>query len=125
MRYQFSLFLLICFASSLTLVSCGDDMDDSLPCSGPEVAGLSVLVTDAVSGEVLTFGVTVNVTEGAFSTDLIESSGHFVGLYDQEGGFTLTVTKSGYQTYIEDNVPVFKPGCHSLTTNRAVALQPL
>jgi hypothetical protein len=122
MKYlaRLSLFLLVCATS----LSCGDDNDDNAPCTGPEVAGLDVLVTDAVTSEVLTFGVTVNATEGGFSTDLPESGGHFIGLYDQEGAYTLTVTKSGYQTYVENNVAVFKPGCHSITTTRSVALQP-
>ncbi len=111
--------------SLFVLFSCGDDFDDDAPCLGPEVIGLDVVVTDAVSGSVLTTGVTVNVTQGAFQADLAESDGHFIGLHDQQGSYTLTVTKSGYSTYIEDNVAVFKPGCHSLTTNRAVQLQPL
>jgi hypothetical protein len=111
--------------SLFLLFSCGDDLDDNAPCTGPEVAGLDVVVTDNLTGEPLISGVTVNVSAGGFSTDLIETDGHFIGMYDQEGGYTLTVTKSGYQTYTEDNVPIFKPGCHSLTTNRAVALQPL
>ena len=120
-----SLFILFCFASSLTFVSCGEDFDDDAPCTGAEVVGLDVVVTDAVSGDVLTTGVTVHVVEGAFEADLAESGGHFIGLYDQQGSYTLTVSKSGYNTYTEDAVAVFKPGCHSLTTNRAVALQPL
>ncbi len=107
------------------LLSCGDDLDDNTPCSGAEVAGIDVVVTDAVTDEVLTFGVVVNVTEGAFSSDLPQNEGHFIGLYDQEGTFTLTVTKSGYQTFTEEGVLVLKPGCHSLTTTRNVALTPL
>lgn len=111
--------------SLFVLFSCGEDADDEAPCTGQEVIGLDVVVTDAVSGDVLTTGVTVHVMEGAFEANLVESGGHFVGLYDQQGSYTLTVSKSGYETYSEDNVAVFKPGCHSLTTNRAVLLQPL
>lgn len=110
--------------SLFVLFSCGDDADDNAPCTGPEVAGLDVVVTDAVTTNVLTDGVTVNVVEGSFETNLTAVDGHFLGLYDQQGSYTLTVSKAGYQTYTEDNVAVFKPGCHSLTTNRAVALQP-
>ena len=106
------------------LLSCGDDVDDQAPCDGPEVAGLKVIVTDAVNSNALTAGVSVQVQEGAFTGNLTESEGYFVGLYDQQGSYTLTVSKAGYQTYTEENVAVFKPGCHSLTTNRAVALQP-
>ena len=108
----------------LLLLSC-DDRDDNFPCTGPEVIGLDVVVKDAITSEVLTFGVVVTVAEGGFQGELVESDGHFIGLYDQEGSYQLTVTKSGYQTYIEDNVNVFKPGCHSLTTTRIVNLQPL
>src|SRR6476660_10260262 len=104
------------------LFSCGDDIDDNTPCSGPVVAGLDVVVTDAVTSEVLTSGVTVNVAEADFSMDLPLNGDHFIGLYDYEGIYTMTVSKSGYQTYTEDNVQVVKPGCHSLTTMRAVAL---
>ncbi|CAM3473553.1 hypothetical protein FLLO111716_12970 [Flavobacterium longum] len=111
----FSLFLLL---------SCGDDVDDQAPCDGPEVAGLKVIVTDAITSNVLTDGVSVQVQEGAFTGNLTAVDGYFLGLYDQQGSYTLTVSKAGYQTYTEDNVAVFKPGCHSLTTNRAVALQP-
>ena len=115
----------IALLSLFVLFSCGDDFDDDMPCTGPEVAGLDVVVTDSATGTSLTTGVTVSVTQSGFQADLPESGGHFLGLYDQEGSFTLTVTKAGYQTFTEDNVPVFKPGCHSVTTHRAVALQPL
>lgn len=112
-----------CLIALLFLFSC-DDNDDNIPCSGPEVNGLDVVVKDAVTSEILTFGVVVEATEGSFTTELIESGGHFTGLPDQEGIFGLTVTKSGYQTYTENNVFVVKPGCHSVTTNRIVNLQP-
>lgn len=113
-----------CLFALLFLFSC-DDKDDNVPCSGPEVIGLDVVVKDAVTAEVLTFGVVVEVTEGSFTAELTESGGHFIGLYDQEGVYELTVTKSGYQTYTESSVYVVKPGCHSVTTNRTVNLQPL
>lgn len=112
-----------CLFAFLLLFSC-DDKDDNVPCSGPEVNGLDVVVKDATTDEILTFGVVVEVSEGSFTTELIESGGHFVGLPDQEGVFELTVTKSGYQTHTESNVFVTKPGCHSVTTNRIVNLQP-
>jgi len=110
--------------SVFLLLSCADDKDDNAPCSGPEVAGIDVFVRDAVTNDVLTNGVTVNVSAGAFSADLTESDSHFLGLYDQQGSYTLTVSKAGYQTYTEEQVGVFKPGCHSITTARTVNLQP-
>jgi len=118
-----SIFFLICF-TTFAFTSCADDVDDNLPCTGPEVAGLDVVVKDAVTDDVLTTGVTVKVVQGGFQADLTEVDGHFIGLYDQQGAYDLTVIKSGYQTYTEEDVLVFKPGCHSITTTRNVALQP-
>lgn len=113
----------LCLFAFLSLLSC-DDRDDNVPCSGAEVNGLDVVVKDAVTSEILIFGVVVEVTEGSFTTELIESDGHFVGLPDQEGVYEITVTKSGYQTHTENSVYVVKPGCHSVTTNLTVNLQP-
>jgi hypothetical protein len=73
---------------------------------------------------VLVDGVTASVSAGAFNADLVESDGHFLGLYDQQGSYTLTVSKAGYQTYTENQVGVYRPGCHSITTARTVNLQP-
>ena len=106
------------------LFSCGDDIDDRSPCTGAPVAGLDVAVLDASTDAQLTAGVTVHVVSGAFNADLVLNSGHFVGLYDQQGSYELTVSKAGYQTYTEQAVIVSKPGCHSVTTTRTISLQP-
>ncbi len=106
------------------LSSCSEDKDDNFPCTGPPVAGIKVLVKDAVTSDVLTDGVTVVATDGDFSETLVQSGNYFIGVYDRQSNYTVTVTKTGYQNYVSGPVSVFKPGCHALVTDVAVNLQP-
>jgi hypothetical protein len=104
-------------------LSC-DDQDDNFPCSGPSVAGLQVLVRNDITDEILTAGVTVVAADQQFEETLVLANDYFLGAYDRQANFILTVTKAGYQTYTSGNIAVYKPGCHSVTTQVTVDLVP-
>jgi hypothetical protein len=118
MKYIALLFLFVAISS------CSDDKDDNAPCTGPGVAGLRILVKDAVTNASITSDVTVVATDGDFEEVLTLSAPYFIGVYDRQANYTVTVTKAGYQTYTEDAISVFVPGCHAVVTDHTVLLQP-
>jgi hypothetical protein len=118
MKYITMLFLFV------ALSSCSDDKDDNAPCTGSPVAGLRVLVKDAVTSAQITSDVSVVATDGDFEEVLTLSAPYFIGVYDRQANYTVTVTKTGYQTYSEDAISVFVPGCHAVVTDHIVLLQP-
>lgn len=120
------LLLLVCFAPFLMATQCNEDDDNQVNCTQEARAGLNVTVEDAVTHAVLTEGVRVVATEGAYSETLehIPGSDVFSGAWERQGGYVLTVSKEGYQTYTSETIVVTADVCHVIPQNRTVELIP-
>lgn len=120
------LFLLLCLFPFLTANQCNDDDDNQVNCTQEARAGLNVTVQDAVSHAVLTEGVIVVATEGAYSETLehIPGSDVFSGAWEREGSYVLTVSKEGYQTHTSETIVVTADVCHVIPQNKTVELIP-
>ena len=119
------LLLLVCFTPFLMATQCNED-DNKVNCTQEARAGLNITVEDAVSHLVLTDGVTIRATDGAYSEilDCIPGSDVFSGAWERRGNYVLTVSKESYQTFTSVTITVTADVCHVIPQNRAIQLLP-
>ena len=121
------LLLLLCFAPLLLASSCNrDDDDDQIVCTQEFVYGLNVVVLNSATGNPLVEGVTVEATDGSYNETLQVIPGleySFAGAGERAGVYTVTITKSGYQTYISSPIVVNRDFCHVIPKSLTVNLQ--
>jgi hypothetical protein len=118
------LLLLFAFTPFLMMSSCSDD-DDQIICTTEFVDGLRVTVLDQSNGQPLVGGVTVTATDGTYteSLQLVEGTNNlFAGAGERAGMYTVTVAKSGYQTFTSSPIAVTRDVCHVLTQSLTVNL---
>jgi hypothetical protein len=76
--------------------SCGKD-DDLVACPAYAVAGLSVEVTNAATGQPICDAV-VTITERQYFERLFETSCRFVGAYERPGTYVVRAERVGFVT---------------------------
>lgn len=110
----------------LLATTCDDD--DQIVCTQEAKAGLNITVKDAVTNEILSSGVTVTAQDGTYSETLEvfigDDSTVFIGAWERQGTYIVTVSKEGYQTFTSSPIQVFADECHVIPQLLNVALQP-
>jgi hypothetical protein len=104
-----------------------DDNDDVI-CTTEAKAGLNIIVKDALSGEILSEGVTVIAQEGDYSETLQlltwDNSAVFLGAWERKGTYDVIVTKDGYQTFTSAPITVTADICHVIPVEFTVEMIP-
>lgn len=117
----------LCFAPLLMATMCEDD-DDQEPCTTEAVYGLNVRVSNAVTGENLSTGVVATAVDGEVLETLQLQPGStpptFVGAVERAGTYVITVSKTGFVTFVSDPVQVTADRCHVNGQLVQVNLQP-
>lgn len=118
--------LLFCIPFLMT-TSCDEDSEDTIVCTTEFVYGLKVTVKDAQTNSILTDGVTVTAVDGSYSEnlELLEFYDFFLGAGERPGNYVITVSKSGYQTYISNTVSLTADVCHVIPQQLVIELTPL
>ena len=111
----------------LTTTSCDNDNDNQIVCTNQFVYGLNVIILDATTGNPIFQDVEVKAVDGTYQETLELVPGleySFVGAGERAGIYTVTITKSGYQTYISSPIVVNRDICHVIPQSLTVNLQP-
>ena len=107
----------------LVLYACGDDTLTG-PCTANYVTGLSISVTDAVTGAPVV-GVSAEIREGSWVDPYVMVSGNTVmGAGERRGVYTITIRKDGYADWTRSGVKVTGDRCHVRTVRLEAALVP-
>ena len=111
----------------LSFVACGAERGDQavdqtgvVLCTLEAFSGVSVEVRDAVSGAPGACGASGTLEEGAYVEALTDGgqcrrnpdSPYLWGAFARAGTYRVTVSKPGYQTWVQEQVVVTSDGCH-------------
>ena len=121
------IFLVLACMPFLLATTC--DEDDDVYCTQEAKAGLSITVKDAVTNEILSTGVTVIAQHGEYTETLEAFTGNdestvFIGAWERQGTYIVTVSKEGYLTFTSSPIQVTADECHVIPQLLNVALQP-
>lgn len=106
--------LLLCFAPLLLASTCNDD-DETIFCTTEAVAALNVTVRLGDSTTPTSEGVTVVATDGDYTETLLvqdTTNPVFIGAFERQGNYIVTVSKEGYQTYTSEMTIITRDECH-------------
>ncbi|HMC01045.1 MAG TPA: hypothetical protein VKN14_08430 [Flavobacteriaceae bacterium] len=118
----------VLFSLMLFLAMCNtNDDDDQVFCTEQYVYGLSVIVKDANTNNIITENITVIARDGNYQETLmtIEGVDSFFGAGERAGSYFIEVTSTNYQPYISAAVLVAEDVCHVIPENVEIFLQPL
>ncbi|MFD2600848.1 hypothetical protein [Flavobacterium suzhouense] len=118
-KIVFFLFTLLAFACNSD-----DDNNDTVVCTEEVRVPLAVTVTDAISGALLTDGVTVLAVSGATSVNIPLLGDKFVGA-PGANTYVVKVSAAGYADYTSATQTQEFNECGVITNNMSVLLQPL
>lgn len=120
--------ILLLFCMPLLLAStCEDETDEDIFCTTEAVAALNVSVSLGASSSITSDGVTVVATDGNYSETLVVNdvvNPIFVGAYERQGNYIITVSKDGYQTYTSEIISITRDECHVIPEQIHVVLVP-
>jgi len=124
MRFMLKTLLLL---SSCFLFLVCPQKDDGLACTQEFVYGLSISLIDTTSGGFITENVTIDISDGDFSEELMTfpESTSFFGAGERPGIYTISVIAEGYQEFISDPIEVNANECHVIPESRTFELQPI
>ena len=132
--------LVVVVALSLSFVACGAEQGDPavdqtglVLCTLETFSGLSVEIRDAVSGAPGACGATGTLEEGAYVEALTDAtqcirnpdSPYLWGAFGRAGTYRVTVSKPGYQTWVQEQVVIASDGCHLIPVALQANLEPL
>ena len=132
--------VIVVVALGLSFVACGAEQGDPavdqtgvVLCTLETFSGLSVEIRDAVSGAPGACGASGTLEEGAYVEALtdagqcrrIPDSPYLWGAFGRAGTYRVTVTKPGYQTWVQEPVIVAFDGCHVIPVVLQANLEPL
>lgn len=106
--------LLLCFAPLLLASTCNDD-DETIFCTTEAVAALNVTVRLGDSTTPTSEGVTVIANDGDYTETLLvqdTTNPVFIGAFERQGNYIVTVSKEGYQTYTSEMTIITRDECH-------------
>lgn len=119
------LILLLLFSTFFVTTSC-EDNDDQIFCTQQFIYGLNVIVLDASTGNPIFQDIEVKAVDESYQEILALVPGleyAFAGAGERAGVYTVTITKSGYQTYISSPIVVNRDFCHVIPESLTVNLQ--
>jgi hypothetical protein len=117
--------LLILFCSPMLLATTCDDNDETIFCTTEAVAGLNVTVSLGESNTPTSEGITVVATDGDYVETLeVQDMPNptFIGAFERQGNYIITVSKEGYQTYTSELTIITRDQCHVIPEQIHVAL---
>ena len=106
--------ILLLFCAPLLLATTCDD-DETIFCTTEAVAALNVTVRLGDSTTPTSEGVTVVATDGDYSETLLvqdTTNPVFIGAFERQGNYIVTVSKEGYQTYTSEMTIITRDECH-------------
>ena len=116
--------ILLLFCAPLLLATTCDD-DETIFCTTEAVAALNVTVRLGDSTIPTSEGVTVVATDGDYTETLqvVDATNPvFIGAFERQGNYTVTVSKEGYQTYTSEMTIITRDECHVNTEQIHVPL---
>ena len=120
------IFLLLACTPFLLATTC--DEEDDIICTQEAKAGLNITVKDVVTNEFLSTGVSVIAQDGLYTETLEaivgDNSTAFIGAWERQGTYIVTVSKQGYQTFTSAPIQVSRDECHVIPQLLNIALQP-
>lgn len=117
--------ILLLFCTPLLLATTCDNNDKNINCTTEAVAALSVTVSLGESNAHTTEGITVVATDGDYTETLqVEDATNpvFIGAFERQGNYIITVSKEGYQTYTSEMTVITRDQCHVIPELIHVAL---
>lgn len=120
--------LMFIILTSLIVIntSCDSEMDTN--CTLESVAGLKVIVKDAITNDLLPVDTSVIAQDGDYTETLVGleviDEIAFLGAWERAGLYQITVSKEGYQTYTTEPIIVSRDECHVITQNITILLIP-
>lgn len=117
--------ILLLFCAPLLLATTCDDNDENINCTTEAVAALNVTVSLGESNTHTTDGVTVVATDGDYTETLqvVDAANPvFIGAFERQGSYIVTVSKEGYQTYTSEMTIITRDQCHVIPEQIHVAL---
>ena len=106
--------ILLLFCAPLLLATTCDD-DETIFCTTEAVAALNVTVRLGDSTTPTSEGVTVVATDGDYTETLqvVDATNPvFIGAFERQGNYIVTVSKEGYQTYTSEMTIITRDECH-------------
>ena len=106
------LILLLCCTPLLLAMTC--ENDDPIYCTQEAKAGLNVTVLNSQTNTPIVEDVIITAQDGSYQETLeYFPGGEFVfsGAYERTGTYTITVTKTGFQTFTSQPITVTKDEC--------------
>ncbi len=107
--------ILLLFCAPLLLATTCDDNDETIFCTTEAVAALNVTVRLGNSTTPTSEGITVVATDGNYTETLqvINTTNPiFIGAFERQGNYTITVSKEGYQTFTSGVISITRDQCH-------------
>lgn len=99
----------------MTIPACGGGGKPAGACTQERRAGISVTLTDAITGNPISGG-TLIITEGSYQEKLQSPfPGLYLGAHERDGLYTLTVSVPTYVPNTVTNIQVPKDDCHVIT----------
>ncbi|MBW2937363.1 carboxypeptidase-like regulatory domain-containing protein [Aureisphaera sp. CAU 1614] len=117
---------IVLFSFCFLLLSCSQKNDEVF-CTEEFVYGLSITITDANSGEVITMDITVTAEDGNYTEELMAffDFTNFVGAGERPGTYTIHISAEGYEEIVSQPIEVGANECHVIPEVRSFQLQPL
>ena len=113
--------------SIFLFLSCTFNNTDEIQCTEEARAGLNITVKNAVTNQVLGNGITVTAKDGNY-TETLEffdvNNPIFSGAWEREGTYIITVSGSGYITFVSEAITVTSDECHVIPMQLQIVLQP-
>ena len=132
MKFKFGYILM----AGMVLTGCsGDDIRDGILCPAVVKPGIEVFVFDAETRGAISCGSVVTIEDGDFSETIVDvnrfdgsgncdDEGPLQGAFEREGSYTVTVSKEGYEDYVDSSVEVESDVCGVITVEIGVYLTP-
>jgi len=117
--------ILLLFCAPLLLATTCDDNDNDIFCTTEAVAALNVTVRLGDSTTPTSEGITVVATDGNYTETLQvvnTTNPTFIGAFERQGNYTITVSKDGYQTFTSGVISITRDQCHVIPELINVAL---
>jgi hypothetical protein len=111
----------------LLLSSTCENNDDDIFCTTEAKAGLNVTVINSQTNVPIVEDVVIIAQDGSYQETLeYFPGGEFVfsGAYERMGTYTITVTKTGFQTFTSQAITVTRDECHVIPQQITVNLIP-
>lgn len=111
---------------AVSLAACGETLEP-IACTEQFVYGLNVTVVDALTGAQRAEGSTLTLREGSWEEVVTEVFGNntLSAAGERAGTYVVTVTRDGYQSWIETEVTVNEDECHVIPVALLAQLQPV